>query len=233
MTGAASGGGQQLEFECAGVTLTPRIDALVIAGWTGRDRAAVDRHIEELAAIGVPRPRSVPCFYRVGANLLTTASAIEVAGGASSGEVEVVLVALADGLCVGVGSDHTDRRMETVSATAAKQMCPKPMGRTLWRLDEVEPDWDQLILRSWVTKDGSRRLYQEGPAARMLSPRDLMSRYVGNDSTLPPGTVMYCGTLAAIGEIGGGEHFEIELENPKRGRKLQHAYAARRLEIAD
>src|ERR1700742_3311801 len=37
---------------------------LIVAGWTGRDEAALRHHIEELAAIGVPRPSSVPVFYR-------------------------------------------------------------------------------------------------------------------------------------------------------------------------
>lgn len=49
------------------------VDTLVIAGWTGRDAAAVEAHIAELEAIGVPRPATVPCFYRVAAGLLTTA----------------------------------------------------------------------------------------------------------------------------------------------------------------
>jgi hypothetical protein len=45
--------------------------ALVIAGWAGRGQAAVDHHIKELAAIGVPRPSTVPIFYRVAAATLT------------------------------------------------------------------------------------------------------------------------------------------------------------------
>ena len=32
------------------------IDTLVIAGWTGRDVAALEHHIEELKAIGVQPP---------------------------------------------------------------------------------------------------------------------------------------------------------------------------------
>src|SRR5580692_1282255 len=32
------------------------VDNLVVAGWTGRDRAAVEHHIKELAAIGVKAP---------------------------------------------------------------------------------------------------------------------------------------------------------------------------------
>jgi Protein of unknown function (DUF2848) len=209
------------------------IDGLVIAGWTGRDQDAVERHIEELAAVGVARPTRVPCFYRLGATLLTTAATIDVVGTASSGEVEVVLLALAEGLFVGVGSDHTDRKIETVSVTAAKQMCPKPIGGTLWRFEDLEPHWDDLVLRSWVTRDGARRLYQEGQTARMLPPRDLMSRYLGSGRVLPIGTAMYCGTLPVNGELGGGERFEIELEDRTLGRTLQHAYTVRHLELAD
>jgi hypothetical protein len=60
-----------------------------------------------------------------------------------------------------------------------------------------------------------------------------MSRYLGRPEVLPPGTAMFCGTLAAHGEIGGGERFEIELEDPKLGRTLRHAYDIESLAIAD
>ena len=38
---------------------------LVVAGWTGRDVAALEKHIRELEAIGVKRPKTTPIFYRV------------------------------------------------------------------------------------------------------------------------------------------------------------------------
>ncbi|MFL5183218.1 MAG: DUF2848 family protein, partial [Microvirga sp.] len=51
----------RLTFDRAGAApLTADIDTLVIAGWAGRDEAALRHHIEELAAIGVPRPSAVP-----------------------------------------------------------------------------------------------------------------------------------------------------------------------------
>ena len=59
---------------------------LIISGWTGRVIAAPETHIKELEAIGVPRLKSVPIFYRVAASLLTTDEAIEVMGERSSGE---------------------------------------------------------------------------------------------------------------------------------------------------
>ena len=223
----------QLDFQIAGAVRTAAIDRLIVAGWTGRDLDAVEQHIAELAAVGVRRPSTVPCFYRLGANLLTHAPAIDVAGCHSSGEVEVVLISLAEGLHVGVGSDHTDRRVETYGVTVSKQMCPKPVSRELWAFRDIESHWDDLVLRSWVTRQGTRELYQEGPVTRMLAADDLIGRYLGRRGALPVGTAMYCGTLTVNGAISGGERFEIELEDPRLKRTLHHAYAARCLEMAD
>jgi Protein of unknown function (DUF2848) len=218
-----------LDFDIAGAAETACIDRLVVAGWTGRDRAQVEAHIAELAAMGVKRPEAVPCFYRIGANLLTHSPVIDVAGRHSSGEVEVVLVSLARGLHVAVGSDHTDRAVEAYDVTVSKQMCPKPVSRQLWRFDEVEPHWDDLVLRSWVTHGGVRQLYQEGAVTEILPARELMERFLGRPGILPAGTVMFCGTLTVNGRVHAGDCFEIELDDRTRKRKLTHAYAAQPL----
>src|SRR5436309_7224526 len=127
------------------------IDTLVVAGWTGRDEAALRHHIEELAAIGVPRPSSVPVFYRISVSNLTQADSIEVLGTDTSGEAEPVLVSLPDGLWIGLGSDHTDRKAETHGIALSKQLCAKVVARVLWRLDEVADYWDRLMLRAFAT----------------------------------------------------------------------------------
>ena len=199
------------------------IDSLVIAGWTGRNVEALEAHIKELEAIGVKRPKSVPIFYRVAHALLTTGSAIEVMADKSSGEVEFVLYALKDGLWLGVGSDHTDRKAETVGVTLSKQLCAKPVGAALWRYDEVKPHWDQLKLRSYVPDGGKRRLYQEGPVTNMRSPEELIKLYTGGGK-LAPGTAMFCGTFAVHGDISYSGTFDMELEDPVLGRKLTHGY---------
>jgi hypothetical protein len=196
---------------------------LVIAGWTGRNTDALEAHIKELEALGVKRPKSVPIFYRVAASLLTTAETIEVVGDKSSGEIEFVLYGLDDGMWIGVGSDHTDRKAETIGVTLSKQMCAKPVGDTLWRYDEVMPHWDKLKLRSFVQADSQRRPYQEGPVTTMRSPEELIRLYTGSD-TLPPGTAMFCGTLAVHGEISYGGIFGMALEDPVLGRRLMHTY---------
>ena len=201
------------------VSLHP--SALVVAGWTGRDEAALRHHIEELAAIGVPRPSSVPVFYRNSLLNLTQAPVVEVLGPDTSGEVEPVIVALGDRLCLAVGSDHTDRKAETQGIALSKQLCAKPIGRDLWALEDVAGHWDRLQLRSFATIDGQRVAYQDGTLSGMRPPADLIANY---GSRLKPDSVMYCGTLAAIGGIRPASRFELELEDPVLGRMLRHAY---------
>ena len=38
------------------------VNQLVVAGWTGRDRAAVEKHIKELEVLGVKRPSTTPVY---------------------------------------------------------------------------------------------------------------------------------------------------------------------------
>jgi hypothetical protein len=192
------------------------IEQLVIAGWTGRDDVALKKHIMELAEIGVKPPKTTPIFYRVSASLLTYADSIQVSGLDTSGEVEFVLLSKKDGLWVTVGSDHTDRKAETIGVSLSKQLCQKPIARDAWRYDEVRPHWDRLVLRAWADD----RLYQEGPVTAMRSPEDLMQRY-GN---LPAGWAMFCGTLAAKGGIRPASIFRMELDDPVRKQKLKHEY---------
>jgi hypothetical protein len=199
------------------------ISNAIVAGWTGRDAAAVEKHIKELEELGVARPTSVPIYYRVSASRLTTASTIEVTGTESSGEVEFVLLQTGGKLWVGVGSDHTDRKVETYNVTVSKQMCEKPVAATFWAFDEVADHWDQLILRSFITEKGERTLYQEGPVTAMRAPLDLIKGTAASGA-LPEGTLMFCGTLAAKGGIRPSSSFAFEIEDPVLGRKITHAY---------
>ena len=156
--------------------LTLAVDQAVIAGWTGRDPVARDKHIAELEAIGIARPASTPIYYRCSARRLTQEDQIEVCGGNSSGEVEFVLIGWQGRIFVGLGSDHTDRKVESYSVTVSKQMCDKPIASTLWELEEVIDHWDRLILRSHAWIGGKRELYQEGTLDAMLPVSELLAR---------------------------------------------------------
>jgi len=202
---------------------------VVIAGWTGRDRATVEKHIDELEALGVRRPENVPCFYRVGRELITQNDAVDVLGTNSSGEVEFFMVSDRDGLWIGIGSDHTDRKVETIDVGLSKQICPKPVGHQVWRYEDIKGHWDRLKLRSWTGSGTSRDIYQEGSVSNMLPPEELIHQYMRNKDDLPVGTLMFGGTLAVKGEIRSGDYFEVELEDPVKGRVIWHRYMIRRL----
>src|SRR5918995_4321772 len=197
------------------------IKQLVIAGWTGRDEAALRKHIRELEHIRVKAPKTTPIFYRVAASLFCHSDEIQVSGPDTSGEVEFVLIQESE-LRVAVGSDHTDRKAETIGVSLSKQLCAKPVSPESWRYDEVKPHWERLVLRSWA--DGE--LYQEGPVTAMRSPEDLMGRY-----PLKSGTAMFCGTLAAKGGIRPAERFAMELDDPVLKRKLKHEYQVQVLPV--
>ena len=148
------------------VTVTP--DTLIVAGWTGRDEAALRHHIEELAEIGVPRPSSVPVFYRNAVNNVMQTGRLEVLGPDTSGEVEPVVVVLDDGMWIGLGSDHTDRKAETMGIALSKQLCGKVMGPALWRFEDITRHWDQIMIRSHAVIGGQRDL--SGRRARRDAP---------------------------------------------------------------
>jgi hypothetical protein len=203
--------------------LTLPIDQAVIAGWTGRDPVARDKHIAELEAIGIARPATTPIYYRVAARRLTTEDSIEVSGSDSSGEVEFVLIGWQGRIFVGTGSDHTDRKVETYSVTVSKQMCEKVVAPVLWELKEVAAHWDRMILRAHAWIGGKRVLYQEGTLDHMLPVEELIRRGFGG-KPFPDGCAMFGGTFAAIGGIRPASRFEFELEDPVLKRSIRHGY---------
>jgi hypothetical protein len=205
--------------------LTVDIKTFIVAGWAGRDRAAIDHHIEELAAIGVPRPSAVPLYYRVAANQLSQEPRIQVVGPDSSGEVET-LVFMANGeLHVGITSDHTDRKLESHSVALSKQLCAKPVGRGAWRFADVAGHWDELVIRAWILEQGKKVLYQEGALSALRLPAELIAGYAAGAAALPAGCAMSCGTVGAIGAIRPSSWFAMELFDPRSGRSLRHEYA--------
>ena len=227
---------QFLEFDLVTESATERrriaVENLILAGWTGRDRDALEAHIAELAELGIAGPATTPIFYRVAAARLTRAGCIQVAGGDSSGEAEFVLLQSEGRLWVGAGSDQTDRKIEAVGITVSKQLCDKPLAASLWPMDEVAGHWDQLVVRSWAVDEGRRVLYQEAELATILSPTELMAGYSGGPASLSDGTAMFGGTPPAIGGVRPAERFEFELDDPVLGRKLEHGYDIEELPVA-
>jgi hypothetical protein len=146
------------------------VERLVIAGMTGRDRAKVQEHLDELAELGIAGPSTIPIYYPLSASLVTQADAITVVGHDTSGEVEAMLIGTPKGMLVTVASDHTDRKAEAYSIHLSKQLCAKPIASAAWWYADVADRWDSLTLRG--VQDGE--LYQEGDCTAMLPPVEII-----------------------------------------------------------
>ena len=208
-------------LDCAPVALT-------VAGWTGRDAAAVAHHVEELAALGVPPPSAVPLFYRVAPALLVPAGRLDVVGPDTSGEAEPFLLRAGGRLWLGVASDHTDRGLEAHSVALSKQVCGKPVAAGLWAFETVADRLDTLRLSSWIEAGagGPRVAYQQGTLAAIRPLADLLAA-----CPLGEGEAMLCGTLPAIGGVRPAARFGMRLDDPGTGRSLTADYAVNVLPV--
>lgn len=210
--------GSEMDFE-------PR--RLVVAGYTGRDRTLVERHIEELRQEGVARPPRVPMFWELPVSLLTARPAITVKGAETSGEVEPVLLIGDPDWFLGLGSDHTARNLERVDILDSKRACPKVIAPAVWRLEDVRERWDALEIRGGAVDERGRVVpYQEGrldaiqPLSEVL---EAMRALLGIEPE--PGLVVFLGTLPLLtGAFLYGPAFEMELYDPVLGRSLRWRY---------
>lgn len=216
------GSGRAVPFE---------IRDVVLAGYTGRDQESVRRHVDELAAHGVPAPANVPSYYRVTRDLVRAADAIPVLGPDTSGEAEFILLRSGGELFVGVGSDHTDRALERETVTFAKQTCAKVVAPELWRLADVAPHWDRLMLRSF--HGSAREPYQEGRVDEMLDPDDIFERSRERVGGGGEGLLVFSGTLPLLGDLACSDRFAVELHDEHADRRLALDYAVHAIDPLD
>ncbi len=209
------GSGERIEFP---------VQRLLNGGYAGRDQEAVWKHVEELAVIGVPEPSTTPTLYALGNNLATTADTVQVQRETPSGEVEYVLLIGAGETYVTVGSDQTDRDLETRSIEWSKQAYPDVFAPEVWRYQEVADHWDDLILRCWVTKNGERQLYQEDTLAALLPPSSWTRMLEDLFGSVPANTIVMSGTIPSKAGLVYGDSFEMELHDPVLNRSIRHGY---------
>lgn len=203
------------------------VKRMVNGGYVGRNQEEVRRHIEELAKKGIPGPSSTPTLYPVSRRGLTQASSIEVFGEETSGEAEFVLLMENEKqIYVGVGSDHTDRKLEKFDIAWSKNICPNVISRELWSFDDVLPHWDEIMLRSWITRGGKRSLYQEATLRSILPPKELISFIRSRVQGELDHVLIFSGTIGLLkGELIFGEKFEVELEDPVSRDRLSVLYS--------
>ncbi len=203
-------------------------DHCVCIGYAGRDQESVIAHVEELKAIGVPAPQTVPSMYWSDPTCIGSNTSLSVVGDGCSGEVEFFAVFDEEGkMHFTVASDHTDRKLETVSVSKAKQVCSKIIANVFWHYDDVKDHWDSIELRSWVTEPGQKeRLYQDATLAKLLLPEELYEKAKKDlQQWHGEGSFVFCsGTIPLVSEICYKGAFRMELRDPVLKRSIQHAY---------
>lgn len=210
-------GGEAISFE---------FSRMVNGGYVGRDQNEVRRHIEELAAKGIPGPKRTPVLFPVAPRQIVLDDQLDVYGDQTSGEVEFVLLVKDENtVYVGLGSDHTDRLLEETDIPRSKQICPNVLCPVVWPLAEVEAHWDKLNIKADVVAGGREIAYQEGKLELLMNPASLME-FVRSEINGPlSDLIIYSGTLGLLtGEFAPGEKFLAELSDPVLGRRLNLEY---------
>lgn len=214
---------ETLTFNVAGAGGTIELTGFhaVVAGYTGRDAAAVQHHIDELAAIGVAPPPEVPMFYPVESNTVSSAAELTVTGDKTSGEIEPLYVRHRGRYYLGIASDHTDRHIETFDIGDSKRACPKPVAGTVIPVDSLQRlSLDDCRARSWV--DG--RLYQDGTLDGLRTPVNVLELLLERTAIGDGDFVCLGGTLPVIGgDFIYGREWRLELAFPD-GTTINHTY---------
>jgi 4-hydroxyphenylacetate 3-monooxygenase len=197
-------------------------------GFTMRDAEKMQRHLEEVYKHGITelicaRP---PLVMPISPWAVLTDNAIEVQRSRTSGEVEIVtLVDDAGEVYAGVGSDHTDRALETVDIAWSKQVAPNVVAPTVWRWSEVRGHWDDVVMESWVVDDGVRVHYQSASVAEFWTPTEMLAGVRESVVPVPGALILFSGTVVSLDEqLRFGHEWSLRMHDPVLGRTITHDY---------
>ncbi len=199
---------------------------IINAGYTGKNQQAVQKHIDELKELGIPAPEKIPVFFPKYPDRITQDWMIPCLDEEEHiGEAEYVLLFSGEEIYLAVGSDHTDRSLEQVSIPKAKQVYPNIISKDVWKLNDVEGHFDELVLYSYVENKGEKTLYQEAALGELLNPRELLEHLKDIiDLSDRNGLVIFSGTVAGSLEIDYSPLFEVVIKDPRRKLELTCSY---------
>lgn len=202
---------------------TVAIEKVICVGYSGRDQEKVKEHIEELAEIGVPRPTEVPALFPMRRTSLIFDGVLEVTGNQTSGEAEPVLIYGEEEIYLSLGSDHTDRELETVHIGKSKQVCDKPIAKDAWRLEEVLPHWDDLLLTSEIKIEEEWIPYQDHSVAAIMPYKDL-KKHLENQSLPLFRSLFLIGTVPLLEGFKFGSAYRMTLKDPIDQKEITLEY---------
>jgi len=206
--------------------LSFKVEKMVNAGFTGRNQEEVRHHLDELAAKGIEVPEQTPVVYPVIPTALRMDTTVQVYGEQTSGEIEYVLfVKNKDEIYVGIGSDHTDRKLEELDIPRAKQINPNIVSPLVWRLNDVQSHWDELSMACTVDKNGESIAYQKGGLSLLMSPKELLDLIEDKINGPLVNTVIYSGTVKMeTDDFVFADRFTGSLTDPVMNRCIEFTY---------
>jgi hypothetical protein len=161
---------------------------------------------------------------------------LSVVGEATSGGVEFFMARDEGGdLFVTLASDHTDRALETVSVSKAKQVCGKIVAPVFWKVSDIREHWDKIEISSEIPgkiPDGQGyRVYQKGTLGDLPLPERL-EELAREDAPFTGKISLFSGTLEAIGgsvteivhTIAHAGEFRMSLFDPALNRAIKFGY---------
>ncbi len=205
-----------------------KFDRLIAIGYAGSDMEKTMAHIKELEReLGVPAPARIPTIFNLAPQLLTRDEDLLFAGDMSCGEAEYVMAVQDDRLYIGLGSDHTDRKLESVSVLKSKQVCLKPVAPVLWDYGELKDHWDRIALGSYQTDGGEEVRYQDGRLTDILPPEFLLKELRERTGDISH-AVIFSGTVPLLGGFRFGEKFRCYMRDEALGREIALSYDVKR-----
>ena len=195
------------------------------AGFSGRDQKNVQKHVLELAKIGVPAPNAIPMLFPVSSNLATTSQNIQVQHSYTSGEIEYVLLWDKDNLYITVGSDHTDRLAEKYGIPLSKQAYPNILAPSVWLFSDIKEHFDQIEILCRVIQGSSMVIYQKGKLEDLLPPGKWAKQF-NEKKVNNTGNIFFSGTIdTKEGALIFGDRYILELNDPVLNRSIKHEYS--------
>lgn len=156
--------------------------------------------------------------FPVSVDRLTGDDTIEVVGGETGALGALALIASSAGALVGIGADHFDRALAS-DPGRARQICAKPLARSVWRFAEIAGHLDALVLITGTTDGAGRSSESETPVSAIAA--------LPADGAVPPATAILAHPGAEGNAPPGLVSVTVTLEDRRLARRLTHRYRVR------
>lgn len=199
-------------------------DKVYVIGYAGRDMEKTQEHIDELEReLGVVPPKKIPTIFEVSKEMVTQDSNLKFVGEKTSGEAEYIILIQKEKVYITIGSDHTDRALESVNIFKSKQVCLKPIAKAIWDYEDIKDHWDTIRLTSSQVVDGKEIKYQDDTLASILPVEKIieeLKRRIGDIDN----SIIYSGTVPLIGGFEFGSKFISKMIDEKSGKTINLDY---------